>query len=86
MPAEWAPSLIIRAIEGRRHGCCVVNGFVNETWRNRQDSVKRAAMAGTATIVTCAFKTGEATRDSDRLAHNPEVAVSNPVPATSKMA
>jgi hypothetical protein len=34
-------------------------------------------------IVTCAFETREAIRDGDWLAHNPEVAGSNPVPATS---
>ena len=32
--------------------------------------------------MTRAFETREATRDGDRLAHNPEVAGSNPVPAT----
>jgi hypothetical protein len=32
--------------------------------------------------VTCAFETREAAGDGDRLAHNPEVAGSNPVPAT----
>ena len=31
-------------------------------------------------IVTCRFETREATRNWDRLAHNPEVAGSNPVP------
>ena len=41
-------------------------------------------MAGTGDfIVTCTFETREATGDGDRLAHNPEVAGSNPVPATS---
>ena len=34
-------------------------------------------------VVTCRSETREATRDGDRLAHNPEVAGSNPVPATS---
>jgi hypothetical protein len=33
--------------------------------------------------VTCTFETREATGDGDRLAHNPEVAGSNPVPATN---
>jgi hypothetical protein len=33
-------------------------------------------------VVTCPFETREATRNWDRLAHNPEVAGSNPVPAT----
>jgi len=64
--------------------CSVVNGFVNETWRNGRDGVRRGAMAGTgALLVTCEFGTREATGDRDRLAHNPEVAGSNPVPATS---
>jgi hypothetical protein len=36
--------------------------------------------------VTCTFETREATGDGDRLAHNPEVAGSNPVPATKKVA
>jgi hypothetical protein len=63
--------------------CSVVNGFVNETWRNGRDG--RGAMAGTgALLVTCAVETHEATRDGDRLAHNPEVAGSNPVPATKE--
>jgi hypothetical protein len=63
--------------------CSVVNGFVNETWRNGRDGVRRGAMAGTgALLVTCAVETREATGDGDRLAHNPEVAGSNPVPAT----
>ena len=35
-------------------------------------------------LVTCEFETREATGDGDRLAHNPEVAGSNPVPATSE--
>jgi len=35
--------------------------------------------------VACRFETREATGDGDRLAHNPEVAGSNPVPATSVM-
>ena len=34
-------------------------------------------------VVTWRFETGEATGDGDWLAHNPEVAGSNPVPATS---
>jgi hypothetical protein len=33
-------------------------------------------------IVACMFETRETTQDWDRLAHNPEVAGSNPVPAT----
>ena len=33
--------------------------------------------------MTCRSETREATRDGDRLAHNPEVAGSNPVPATT---
>jgi hypothetical protein len=45
--AERSPSLIIRAIEDRRHGCCVVNGFVNETRSNCRDGVKRGAMPWT---------------------------------------
>ena len=32
---------------------------------------------------TCTFETRKPLRDVDRLAHNPEVAGSNPVPATS---
>ena len=36
--------------------------------------------------MTCAFETREATGYADRLAHNPEVAGSNPVPATKKVA
>jgi hypothetical protein len=36
-------------------------------------------------IVTCRFETREATQDKDRLAHNPEVAGSNPVPATTEI-
>jgi hypothetical protein len=47
MAAERSLSLIIRAIEDRRHGCCVVNGFVNETRRNCRDGVKRGAMPWT---------------------------------------
>src|SRR6185369_15973925 len=33
-------------------------------------------------VVTCRSETREATRDGDRLAHNPEIAASNPVPLT----
>ena len=57
LAAERSPSLIIRAIEDRRHGCCVVNEFVNETGRNCRDGMERGAMAGTARlIVTCRFE------------------------------
>ena len=42
-------------------------------------------MAGTGeSIVTCAFETDAVGGDGDWLAHNPEVAGSNPVPATNK--
>jgi len=34
-------------------------------------------------ILTCAVETCQATQDGEPLAHNPEVAGSNPVPATS---
>jgi hypothetical protein len=37
-------------------------------------------------VVTCRSETREATGDGDRLAHNPEVAGSNPAPATKKVA
>jgi hypothetical protein len=37
----------MRAIEDRRHGAVVVNGFVNETRRNGRDGLRRGAMAGT---------------------------------------
>jgi hypothetical protein len=33
--------------------------------------------------MTCSYETREVTGAGDRLAHNPEVAGSNPVPATS---
>jgi hypothetical protein len=33
--------------------------------------------------MTCSYETERITEDRDRLAHNPEVAGSNPVPATS---
>ena len=36
--------------------------------------------------MTCSYETERIAEDRDRLAHNPEVAGSNPVPATSKMA
>jgi hypothetical protein len=73
--------------EGRWPAGDVVNGFVNETRRNASDGVRRGEMARTGdSVVACAFETGEATRDGDRLAHNPEVAGSNPVPTTKKVA
>src|ERR1700677_4888298 len=34
--------------------------------------------------LTCSYETERIGRDGDRLAHNPEVAGSNPVPATSR--
>ena len=45
LAAERSPSLIIRAIEYRRHGCRLVNGFVNETRRDRGDDVERPMIA-----------------------------------------
>jgi hypothetical protein len=64
-----------------RAACCVVRIWEpgatarwREPWRDG---------SGGRLKVTCAFETGEATRDGDRLARNPEVAGSNPVPATS---
>ena len=38
----------------------------------------------TAEPLACSYETARTGRDSDRLAHNPEVAGSNAVPATSK--
>jgi hypothetical protein len=35
--------------------------------------------------LTCSYETERSGEDRDRLAHNPEVAGSNPVPATSVM-
>ena len=48
LTAERSPSLIIRAVEDRRHGCCVVNEFVNETGRNCRDGVERGVILGRA--------------------------------------
>ena len=45
--ADRSPSLIVRAVEGWRPGCCVVNGFVNESRRNGRDRVQRGVMAET---------------------------------------
>ena len=45
LAAERSPSLIIRAIEDRRHGCRLVNGFVDETRRDRGDDVERFLIA-----------------------------------------
>jgi hypothetical protein len=75
----------------RRRGCrnccllcceriCERNATLRPRWREtRRDGSDRRLIA------ICAVETREATRDGDRLAHNPEVAGSNPVPATHVM-
>jgi hypothetical protein len=74
----------------RRRGCCNCcllcckriferNATQRPRWREtRRDGSDRRLIA------ICAVETREATRDGDRLAHNPEVAGSNPVPATEE--
>jgi hypothetical protein len=62
-------------------GCeriCERNAARRPRWRG----TRRDGLDGRLTV-TCTFEPREATRDGDRLAHNPEVAGSNPVPATS---
>ena len=56
---------------------CERNAAQLPRWRG----TRRDGLDGRS-VVTCRFETREATRDGDRLAHNPEVAGSNPVPAT----
>jgi hypothetical protein len=53
LAAERSPSLIIRAIEDRRHGCRLVNGFVNERQRDRGDDVERFLIAPTPSSPPC---------------------------------
>ena len=53
LAAERSPSLIIRAIEDRRHGCRLVNGFVDETRRDRGDDVERFLIAPTSSSLPC---------------------------------
>jgi hypothetical protein len=55
----------------------------NAAQRPRWRETRRDGLDGRL-IVTCRFESREATRNKDRLAHNPEVAGSNPVPATSR--
>ena len=61
-----------------------MNGFVNETRRNYRDGgIRRDAYAGRIRV-SCAFETEWVGGDGDWLAYNPEVAGSNPVPATKE--
>ena len=63
-------------------GCCERICERNAAQLPRWGETKRDGWDGRL-IVSCAFETREVTWDGDRLAHNPEVAGSNPVPATS---
>ena len=63
-------------------GCCERICERNAVQQPSWGETRRDGWDGRS-IATCAFETREATGDGDRLAHNPEVAGSNPVPATS---
>src|ERR1700682_2193314 len=75
----------MRALQDRRHRCCCWeriwerNAAQLPRWREtRRDDLDRRL------VLTCRSETREATGDGDRLAHDPEVAGSNPVPATKE--
>src|ERR1700681_3197217 len=55
----------------------------NTAERPRWRGMRRDGLDGRE-VVTWRFETGEATGDGDWFAHNPEVAGSNPVPATKE--
>jgi hypothetical protein len=64
-------------------GCCERICERNAVQQPSWGETRRDGWDGRS-IATCAFETREATGDGDRLAHNPEVAGSNPVPATNE--
>ena len=66
-------------------GCCERNCVRNAAQRRRWGETRRDGWDG-GFIVTCAFETECVGGDGDWLARNPEVAGSNPVPATKKAA
>ena len=59
--------------------CCERNCERNAAQRPGYCGTRRDGL-DTRLFATCAFETCDVTRNGDRLAHNPEVAGSNPVP------
>jgi len=81
----WPPSTVDHAlmVSRRRCGCCERICERNATQLPRWLGTWRDGLDGRL-LATCAFETLVELRNGDGLAHNPEVAGSNPVPATKE--
>jgi hypothetical protein len=86
---SWIMEIVHEKTALRRRGGCTCRSVGwPRIWT--QNTVEPMRISGTQrdrldgrTLLTCSYETQRSGEDRDRLAHNPEVAGSNPVPATS---
>ncbi len=68
----------------RRSSSCCANGFANETVRDRGDGAACQRRRPATRLVGETDGHARDVKDARRMSHNPEVAGSNPAPATKK--
>jgi hypothetical protein len=72
-----------RLTTGINHPGCWSRIWAQNTAKSIKTTATQCNKLDGSTSLTCSYETDRTGRDCDRLAHNPEVAGSNPVPATN---
>jgi hypothetical protein len=67
---------------GINHPACWSRIWAQNTAKSIRTTATQCNKLDGSTSLTCSYETDRTGGDRDRLAHNPEVAGSNPVPAT----